>query len=167
MLSLVTEMNDTILDMVLNRKLDGGFISSPGEHPSLNEVFLKKEELILVGGTETLWENAEDILREAPLITFPPDSIFRRRFELLLSSQGCSYGNRMTIINSLAPMIVNIISGLGYGYLPRSIVQPYIEKGVMKSYMMDDPYAMLDIVFVYRRDHVMSAAMRYFIEMLT
>jgi hypothetical protein len=43
MLSLVTEMNDTILDMVLNRKLDGGFISSPGEHPSLNEVFLKKE----------------------------------------------------------------------------------------------------------------------------
>ena len=167
MLSLVTEMNDTILDMVLNRKLDGGFISSPGEHPSLNEVFLKKEELILVGGTETLRENAEDILREAPLITFPSDSIFRRRFELLLSSQGCSYGNRMTIINSLAAMIVNIVSGLGYGYLPRSIVQPYIEKGVMKSYMMDDPYAMLDIVFVYRRDHVMSAAMRYFIEMLT
>lgn len=167
LLSLVTEMNDTLLDMVLNRKIDGAFISSPGEHPLLNEVFLKKEELILVGGTETLWENAEDILREAPLITFPPDSIFRRRFELLLSSQGCSYGNRMTIINSLAAMIVNIVSGLGYGYLPRSIVQPYIEKGVMKSYTMDDPYAMLDIVFVYRRDHVMSAAMRYFIEMLT
>ena len=166
MLSLITEMNDSLLSMVLSHKIDGAFISSPGEHPALNEVFLKKEELILVGGAGRSWENAEDILREAPLITFPPDSVFRRRFELLLSSKCCSYANRMTIINSLAAMIVNIVSGLGYGYLPRSIVQPYIEKGVMKSYELEDPYAMLDIVFIYRRDHVMSPAMRYFIEML-
>ena len=166
LLSLVTEMNDALLEKVLNHRLDGAFVSSPGEHPALNEVFLKKEELILVGGEDAQWENAEAILREAPLITFPPDSIFRNRFELLLSSYGISYGNRMTILNSRAAMILNIISGLGYGYLPRSIVQPYIEKGVMKAYELEDPYAMLDIVFIYRKDHVMNPAIRYFIEML-
>lgn len=165
-LSLVTEMNDSLLDKVLSHKLDGAFVSSPGEHPALNAVFLKKEELILVGGADMQWEKAMDILREAPLITFPPDSIFRRRFELLLSSHNCSYGNRLTILNSLAAMILNIVSGLGYGYLPRSIVDPYIEKGLMKTFALDDPYAFLDIVFIYRRDHVMSPAMKYFVEML-
>lgn len=165
-LSLTTAMNDTLFDMVVNRKLDGAFISSPGGHPALNEIFLKKEELVLTGGTDMQWDNALAILREAPLITFPSDSIFRRRFELLLSSHNFSYGDRMTILNSLAAMILNIIAGLGYGYLPKSIVEPYVEKGIMRTFPMEDPYSLLDIVFIYRRDHIMSPALRYFIEML-
>lgn len=165
-LSLATDMNDVFLDQVLDRTLDGAFIQSPGKHPNLNEIFIKKEELVLVGGIGQHKITAFDILKEAPIITFPQGSIFRRRLEQLMASIEISYGGSFTILNSLAAMIVNIISGLGYGYLPKSIVNPYIDQGIMQEFPLDDPYSELDIVFIYRKDHLMDAAFRYFIDML-
>ena len=61
-LSLQTDMNDVFLPQVLSRKLDGAFVSGPVNHPELEECFLKKEELILVGSTEGREESAETIL---------------------------------------------------------------------------------------------------------
>ena len=127
-LSLTTDMNDVFPAQVLDRTLDGAFIQSPGKHPDLNEIFIKKEELVLVGGIGQHKMTAFDILKEAPIITFPQGSIFRHRLEQLMASLELSNGGSFTILNSLAAMIVNIISGLGYGYLPRSIVDPYIDQ---------------------------------------
>ena len=105
---------------------------------------------------------AFDILKEAPIITFPQGSIFRHRLEQLMASLELSYSGGFTILNSLAAMIVNIISGLGYGYLPRSIVNPYINQGIMQEFPLADPYSELDIVFIYRKDHLMDAAFLYY-----
>jgi len=165
-LTLTTDMNDVFPVQVLNRTLDGAFIQSPGKHPDLNEIFIKKEELVLVGGIRQHHMTAFDILKEAPIITFPQGSIFRHRLEQLMASLALSYSGGFTILNSLAAMIVNIISGLGYGYLPRSIINPYIDQGIMQEFPLADPYSELDIVFIYRKDHLMDAAFRYFIDML-
>jgi len=166
-LSLTTDMNDVFPAQVLDRTLDGAFIQSPGKHPDLNEIFIKKEELVLVGGIGQHHMTAFDIIKEAPIITFPQGSIFRRRLEQLMASLELSNSGGFTILNSLAAMIVNITSGLGYGYLPRSIVDPYIDQGIMQEFPLADPYSELDIVFIYRKDHLMDAAFRYFIDMLS
>ena len=165
-LSISTDLNDVFLNRVLNRTLDGAFVTTPGPHPELNEIFIKREELVLVGGINQQKESAMQVLREAPLITFPEGSVFRRRLELLLASHKIDYGNRLTFFNSLGAMIVNIVSGLGYGYLPKSIIDPYIDRNVMREYTLHDPYSSLDIVFIYRRDHQMNPAFRYFVDML-
>ena len=165
-LSLQTDMNDVFLEQVLNRKLDGAFVSGPVIHPELEECFFKSEELILVGGKDNRLDDVEAILVHAPLITFPGGSVFRRRLELLLSSRSIAYMDRLTVLNSLGAMVANICAGIGCGYLPRSIVQPYIDNGVMTEYPLDDPFAELEVVFLYRRDHVPDAAFRYFLEQL-
>lgn len=165
-LSLQTDMNDVFLEQVLKRKLDGAFVSGPVNHPELEECFFKSEELILVSGKDNGLDNAEKILDLAPLITFPEGSIFRRRLELLLSSGSITYTDRLTVLNSLGAMVANICAGIGCGYLPRSIVQPYIDSGAMAEYPLDDPFAKLDVVFLYRRDHVPDAAFRYFLEQI-
>ena len=67
---------------------------------------------------------------------------------------------------ALQRRLFNISAGIGCGYLPRSIVQPYLDSGVMAEYPLDDPYSELDVVFLYRRDHVPDAAFRYFLEQL-
>ena len=163
-LSLQTDMNDTFVSQVLNRKLDGAFVSGPVTHPELEERFFKREELILVGSVDNRVENAQNLLANATLITFPEGSAFRRRLELLLSSRSLLYMDRLTVLNSLGAMVANLCAGLGCGYLPRSIVQPYIDRGIITEYPLEDPYSSLDVVFLFRKDHVQDAAFRYFLD---
>ena len=165
-LSLQTDMNNVFLPQVLSRKLDGAFVSGPVAHPELEERFFKTEELILVGNGDDPGEDAENILTQAPLITFPEGSAFRRRLELLLASRSLPYTDRLTVLNSLGAMVTNICAGIGCGYLPRSIVQMYIDRGIMVEYPLDDPFSRLDVVFIYRKDHIHDAAFRYFLEQL-
>ena len=106
------------------------------------------------------------MLAKAPLITFPEGSAFRRSLELLLSSRSLSYMDRLTVLNSLGAMITNICAGIGCGYLPRSIVESYIEKGLMVEYPLDNSFSKLDVVFIYRKDHVRDAAFRCFLEQI-
>ena len=165
-LSLQTDMNDFFMNRVLKRDLDGAFIAGGMMDPDLASIPFGHEELLLVGRAGERSGPTEEILESANLITFPEGSIFRYRFELLLSSLSMNYMDRLNTMNSLGANIINICSGLGLGYLPRSIVTPYIEKGLMQSYALNDPYSELEIVFIHRRDHVMDAAFRFFLDEL-
>ena len=162
-LSLKVDLNDVFLKPVMERALDGAFIAGPVIHPELTSIRLKRERLVLVGSRNEAILSADEILREAPLVTFPEGSVFRRRLELLLASGKLSFQDRMTYVNSLGAMIATISAGVGYGYLPLSIVEPYIREGLVNIYPFEDPYSEYDVVFAYRRDHIMDAAFRNFI----
>lgn len=165
-LSLKTDMNDVFQYSVLNRELDGAFVAESPGNRELEEVFVKKDHLILVSSSQDGTDDGMELLQSAPVITFPEGSIFRRRLELLMASLEITYGDRLIVLNSLAAQLVNIAAGLGVGYLPESIVRPYIEKGIMKRFVPEetDRYSELDIMFIYRKDHIMDAAFRYFLE---
>ena len=165
-LSLRTDMNDIFPDLVLKRELDGAFVAEYPPTKELSVVPFKEDELVLVASAAEAASDGEDYLRSAQIITFPGGSIFRRRFELLLASLGIPTFDRLVVFNSLSAMITNISSGLGYGYLPASIVAPYIEQGIMRRLPISDDYSKLQIVFIYRQDHLMDAAFRLFLERL-
>lgn len=162
-LTLQTDMNDVFQGKVLKRELDGAFVAGPVTHPDLSAVAIATERLVLVGSADAKSNVPETLLAASPLITFPKGSVFRRRFELLLSSLSVDYLHRLNTMNSLGANITNICAGLGLGYLPYSIVKPYIAKGLMREYPLDDPYSELAIVFIHRKDHVMDAAFRFFL----
>ena len=165
-LSLMTDLNDVFRNLVLNRDLDGAFVAESLDHPELNEMFLKKDRLILVKSVEDQTEDIRELLQKEPLITFPEGSIFRRRLQRWIADTGIVYGHQPLILNSLGAQLVNISAGLGVGYLPESIVSASITQGLMKACTLEkeDPYSDLDILFVYRKDHIMDAAFRYFLE---
>ena len=162
-LSLKVDLNDVFLKPVMERALDGAFIAGPVIHPELASIRLKQERLVLVGSRMEAALSADQILTEAPLITFPEGSVFRRRLELLLASEKLSFLDRLTCVNSLGAMIATISAGVGYGYLPLSIVEPYVREGLVSIYPFEDPYSEYDVVFAYRRDHIMDAAFKNFI----
>lgn len=165
-LSLQIDLNDFFQDRVLHRSLDGAFMVSPVSHPSLVEVPFKTDHLIFVGSCSASTSSPGELLRTAPLITFPEGSAFRQRLELLLASQEIPYYDRLIVMNSLGAIIANISAGLGYGYLPSSIVSRYIKRGLMQEYAIESDFSELNISFIYRRDHLMDAAFRYFLQMI-
>lgn len=165
-LSLQTDMNDVFLERVLNRSLDGAFVSIPTSHPGVKEISFRRERLVLVGSTGEPDRSAEEILEKEPLITFPAGSIFRRRLEMVLSAHSFSYADRLTVLNSLGAMIAGICAGIGYGYLPQSITASYAQKGLIRIHPFADPFSEFEVGFIYRKDHIMDAAFRSFIEMI-
>ena len=167
-LSLTTDMNDVFVDKVLNREIDGAFVAESPGRKELDELFIKKEKLVFVASAQEQAPDLWELLKTAPVITFPEGSIFRRRLELLLASHGNLSPAQTIILNSLGAQLVNISSGLGIGFLPESITEPYIAQALMKKYDLEDKDRLseLDITFVYRRDHIMDAAFRYFLERL-
>lgn len=165
-LSLKTEMNDVFQSMVISRSIDGVFIAGPVYHPELDMITISKEELILLGSENDSSISAEEILKHEELITFPEGSVFRRKLEMLLSSMSVSFTDRLTVFNTLSAMITNITAGLGYGYLPRSLADSYIKKGILREYSLESPYSHYEVVFVYRRDHIKDAAFRNFLDLL-
>ena len=165
-LSLTTDMNDVFVDKVLNREIDGAFVAESPGRKELNELFVKKDRLVLVTSTQEEVSDLRELLQTLPIITFPEGSIFRRRLELLFASQGILSPSQMIILNSLGAQLVNITSGLGVGFLPESIIGSYVERDLMKKFDVEDNETIseLDITFIYRKDHVLDAAFRYFLE---
>jgi DNA-binding transcriptional LysR family regulator len=159
-------MNDVFVDKVLNREIDGAFVAESPERKELNELFIRKDKLVFVTSTQEEISDIWELLKTAPVITFPEGSIFRRRLELLLASHGIISPSQMIILNSLGAQMVNITSGLGVGYLPESIIGSYAAQGLMKRHTLEeaDLFSELDITFIYRKDHIMDAAFRYFLE---
>ena len=165
-LSLKVDLNDVFLKPVLDRALDGAFVAGPVTHPELTSIKLKQEQLVLVGSKTEEGLSSDRILEHAPLITFPEGSVFRQHLELLLSSRNLSWQDRTTYVNSLGAMIATISAGIGFGYLPLSIVESFVRQGVVSVYPFEDPFSDYDVVFVYRRDHVMDAAFKNFIALI-
>ena len=163
-LTIYTDLNDPLIDKVLDRSLDGAFVAGPVSDPEIEEIHFNEKHLSLLGSSSSAEISAASILTDGSLITFTPGSEFRHRFEMLLSSRSVSYLHRLHTMNSLSANILNICAGIGYGYLPRSVAAPYIEQGLMKEYPLDDPYAELEVVFIYRKDRIMDAAFRYFLD---
>ena len=167
-LSLTADLNDVFADKVLNREIDGAFVAESPQRTELEEIFIKKEKLVFVASAQEQASDLWELLKTAPIITFPEGSIFRRRLELLLASHGNLSPAQMIILNSLGAQLVNISSGLGIGYLPESITESFTSQGLMKKYELEDKDRLseLDITFIYRRDHIMDAAFRFFLERL-
>ena len=165
-LSLKVDLNDVFLKPVLDRALDGAFVAGPVTHPELTSIKLKQEQLVLVGSKTEEGLSSDRILEHAPLITFPEGSVFRQHLELLLSSRNLSWQDRTTYVNSLGAMIATISAGIGFGYLPLSIVESFVHQGVVSVYPFEDPFSDYDVVFIYRRDHVMDAAFKNLIALI-
>lgn len=165
-LSLHTDMNAKLGELVLDRELDGAFIAGPTQNAELMEVPFCTKHLVLVGSSKGEAVPVETILAEAPIITFPEGSVFRNHLELLLASRSLTFHNRIHEMNSLSANIANICAGIGYGYLPRNVVSSYIAQALMREYKVYDPYSELNVVFVYRRDRIKDAAFLRFLETL-
>ena len=76
-LSLTTDLNDVFQNLVLNRELDGAFVAESVNHQDIDELFLKKDRLILVKSVEDQTEDIQELPQSVLEFTATPERCFR------------------------------------------------------------------------------------------
>ena len=73
----MTDLNDVFQNLVLNRELDGAFVAESVNHQDIDELFLKKDRLILVNSVEDQTEDIQKLPQSVLDFTATPERCFR------------------------------------------------------------------------------------------
>ena len=166
-IAIQVDMNDVFLEKVLDHSLDGAFIARPVPQDDLIIVPFCKEKMLLVAAASEKFSTIEDALTNLSIITFPEGSIFRHMLESLPEFRKTTGQNSFTELNSLGAILAHLSAGFGCSYLPESIVKPYLEQKILRSFRSAGKRPELEVTFVYNKDHVMDTAFRLFLGKLS
>lgn len=161
-ISLITGTSTELNRKVLDYDLDGAFVTDGYRLPDMvwSEAF--QEELVLVcpSGAETA-----DAVAGKGVLVFPRPCAYRDRLEQWLRGRGLS--PKKTIeMGSTDGMIKCISAGMGVGILPFSTVERASELGVISVRRIDDRLESVPVMFVKRRDTLVSKPLGAFLDLL-
>lgn len=157
--------SDEVIQMVLDDRIDFGFVTKTTDHPNLTFDYFCQEEYILVSSTppQTLELN-ERTIHEQPCIAYPGADIyfnrwlkhhFPQRTNLDFLSLSIS-GN----ISSIDGAIKMVQGGLGISVFPRHCIDAQIVAGLLFEISTDTPPPLNDIHIVSLSDYTYPRAVR-------
>jgi DNA-binding transcriptional LysR family regulator len=160
-LSLRVGTNEAMLAQVLAHELDGAFVCGPVRHTELSATLVFREELVLASadsasGGDALLGNACTILVKGP------GCAYRERFEAYIQGRGVRKVRRLQF-GTLEAILGCVESGLGVTMLPRSVLAEAERAGRVRLHPLPSREALVDTVFVRRKDVVEFSAMRAFL----
>lgn len=131
--------NEEVVDRLLRRELDFGFITRKSDNPALDHDLFAVEEYALVGkkGSRGLKASA-DFIRELPFVNYPG---MNNLFEIWKSghfpaSRSFNYESLLIAgeINSLHGAVTMIAHGVGWSIVPTHVVGPELEQGAVQIF---------------------------------
>jgi DNA-binding transcriptional LysR family regulator len=151
---------------VLERRLDGAFVTGPVSHPDLASECVFIEELAIaapaaVATLEDLWA-----LPGLRMVVFRHGCSYRRRLENLLTNRGIS-GIRTMQFGSLEAILECVAAGVGFTLLPLSVLSSAINQSAngraftVHRLAAAESYA--ETVFIRRVECHLSSAMAEFL----
>ncbi|NCB94257.1 MAG: LysR family transcriptional regulator [Clostridia bacterium] len=162
-LSLQTRTTPANIELLLSHDIDLAFVTGPVNHPDLEQIPFKTEDLVLVTGKAQKDINSWKDMSNRTLLVFPYGCTYRKTLEQLLLHEGIT-PERIIEFNSLSAMIPSICAGLGMSLLPSSVVDFYIKENIMTAYPIPAIYSAIPTVITYRKDHFKNAAFTSFLE---
>ena len=148
---------------VLDRRLEGAFVCGPVNHRDLVEEVVFREELVIL--TSPNVEDVDAVLRNGgvKIIVLRAGCSYRQRFEELLTKRGIVDVQRLEFA-TLEAIFGCVAAGLGLTLLPRSLVGTVWSKTRVAVPQLHDDSAMVDTMFVRRRDSYVSSALKSFLQ---
>jgi len=148
---------------VLDRRLEGAFVCGPVNHRDLVEEVVFREELVIL--TSPNVEDVDAVLRNGgvKIIVLRAGCSYRQRFEELLTKRGIVDVQRLEFA-TLEAIFGCVAAGLGLTLLPRSLVGTVWSKTRVAVHQLHDDSAMVDTMFVRRRDSYVSSALKSFLQ---
>jgi DNA-binding transcriptional LysR family regulator len=148
---------------VVHGRLDGAFVAGPVDHPDLVQEPVFTEELALVTGPHI--RSPRDLARQPELrtIVFQAGCSYRQRLENHLAALGIVVAEPLEF-GSLDAILSCVAAGVGVTLLPRGVVAAAPLGGDVRLHRLPRGQAMVETLFVYRRDAYVSSAMTAFIE---
>ncbi|OYX08313.1 MAG: LysR family transcriptional regulator [Rhizobiales bacterium 32-66-8] len=174
-LQIDTGPTDGLLDKVLQRDLEGAFVTGPVTHADLVAVPVVQEELVLVtapdrgpdGGLRSRGPNALALAGSGPepkILVFRSGCSYRQRLEAMLATEGGGAPLRRLEFGTLDGILGCVSAGLGITLLPRAVAAPAAAAGQVALHPLPDRSGFTWTVFVRRRDGFLSSALARFIE---
>ncbi|HVZ09750.1 LysR family transcriptional regulator [Rhodopila sp.] len=163
-LSLRTGTTGELIQDVLARRVEGAFVCGPVDHPDLAAESRFQEELAVL---------------TAPTVTDPDAIISGGDFRIVVLKAGCSYrlrleaylarrgatGIRILEFGTLEAILACVGAGLGITLLPRALAETVRRAGQVAVHPLPTGEAMVETVFLRRRDGYVSKALAAFIAM--
>ena len=163
-ISIETGTSASLLEAVLERRLEAAFVAGPVSHAELLVLPLLQEELVLV--TAPRVAGFDDLARQSPLklIVFRAGCTYRNQLERLLAARGI-VGARRLEFGTLDGIIGCTAAGIGVTLLPRAVVAQAAAEGRIALHALPPEDARVDTVLVRRQDMFVSTALGRFIEL--
>jgi DNA-binding transcriptional LysR family regulator len=160
--SVRIETTSVLLDMVLERKLEGAFVAGPVEHPDLvGEVIFDEELAVLSGPGDT--DLAKIDPERAKMIVLGKGSFYHQHLESILAQHGVK-GLRLLELGTLEVIMGCVGAGLGVTLLPKGVIGPLYREGKVRVHNVAGPDCRVQTLFVRRRDGFLSSALSAFLE---
>ena len=163
-ISIETGTSASLLEAVLERRLEAAFVAGPVSHAELLVLPLLQEELVLV--TAPRVAGFDGLARQSPLklIVFRAGCTYRNQLERLLAARGI-LGARRLEFGTLDGIIGCTAAGIGVTLLPRAVVAQAAAEGRIALHALPPEDARVDTVLVRRQDMFVSTALGRFIEL--
>lgn len=159
-LVLRTGTTQEMVQEVLAERLDGAFACGPVEHPDLLAEFAFREDLALMTAPGIRDAFATPELR---IIVLRAGCSYRQRLEALLARRGV-VGPRMLEFGTLEAIFGAVEAGLGVTLLPARLVPRVLAAGRLAIHRLPPAEAMVETVFLRRREGRVSSALAAFLD---
>lgn len=162
-LSLITSQSDELIYKVKHFQLDGAFVKASSlNDESITSELVFEETLVLICNPN--YTKAEDLYTK-PFIMSTTGCPNRIQLENWLKTQGI-YNIRYMEFNNLNSIIEGVMADLGASLVPKSTIEDYEKKGLLKSFPVPDEYNTTRTFFIRRKDSLMTTSLSKFIEMI-
>ncbi len=151
------------IEQVLERRLEGGFVSGPVNHPDLEEENVFREELVVLtapGISRLDWSAGLAGLR---IVVLRSGCSYRQRLESILARRGV-VGLRLLEFGTLEAIFGCVAAGMGITMLPRRMMEQVWRDRRVAVHTLPPDEAMVDTVFIRRRDSFVSSAQAAFLD---
>jgi len=161
-LILRTGTTSELVGDVLEQRVDGAFVCGPVAHPDLEEQVMFREELVVLASPDVASLSAALTTGEVRLVVLRAGCSYRQILETFLARRGIVV-QRQLEFGTLEAIFGCISAGLGITMLPRALVGAVCDAGRVSMHALPPEDAMVDTVFIRRRDRFTSSALQAFL----
>ncbi len=164
-LTLRTGTTCELIEQVLDHRLEGAFVCGPVAHPDLHTTPVFTEELALLTAPSVDSLDALAARGNVRIVVLRAGCSYRQRLEELLARRGIA-APRVLEFGTVEALFGCVAANLGVTLLPRALVGPVWQEGRVAVHALPAADALVETVFIRRRDAYLSSALAAFLAML-
>lgn len=163
-INIETGNSESVLQKVLEYKLDGAFVAGPINLPELYSIPIRTEKLCLIAPKNLAANKTTVELLRLPLLVFAQGCSYRKVLENWLADEGLAASN-IYEFNTLNAIFASAAAGLGVALFPKACIEQYNEKDALDVFDVPEKFANVPTVFVYRKNIYITSALHSFIDL--
>lgn len=164
-LTLRTGTTCELTEQVLADRLEGAFVCGPVAHPDLHATSVFREELALLTAPSIASLDALVERGDTRIVVLRAGCSYRQRLEEILARRGVA-APRILEFGTVEALFGCVAANLGVTLLPRALIGPVWQEGRVAVHRLPPADAMVETVFIRRRDAHLSSALSAFLAML-